>query len=215
SYSPISPSYSPISPYYSSSYAPTSPRYAPTAPRNTPISPCYVPSSPQYMPSSLDVVSHSPRYIINSLNTEIATNDDEIASPNSSADLNDMFEKDLATTNVKKRKYDTDEEWPDNDQDIVRHLIKKQTFDGLWNLDAESFEHLTRKSLAEFQSKHSQIDCKILISIIVIAVLEKNFKAFELLWYAVVQKARKHLADLLNNQSKDLNVLLAEIFQEL
>ncbi|CAF4881683.1 unnamed protein product, partial [Rotaria sp. Silwood1] len=158
SYSPISPSYSPISPYYSSSYAPTSPRYAPTAPRNTPISPCYVPSSPQYMPSSLDVVSHSPRYIINSLNTEIATNDDEIASPNSSADLNDMFEKDLATTNVKKRKYDTDEEWPDNDQDIVRHLIKKQTFDGLWNLDAESFEHLTRKSLAEFQSKHSQID---------------------------------------------------------
>ncbi|CAF2706468.1 unnamed protein product [Rotaria sp. Silwood2] len=193
---------------YSPSYSPTSPCYSPT-------SPCYSPTSPLYMPSLSNAVSYSPRYIISSSNTGTTTNDDEVCSWNSSGDLNDMIGKDSTSTNVKRRKYDTDEKWPNNDQDIVRHLIRKQTFDGLWNMDAENIEHLTRTSLAEFQSKYSQIDCKILVSIIVVAVLEKKFKTFELLWYAVVQKARKHLADLLESQSKDFNVLLAEIFQEL
>ncbi|CAF3721594.1 unnamed protein product [Rotaria sp. Silwood1] len=218
SYSPTSPSYSANSPCYSPtspSYLPTSPCYSPTSPSYSPTSPCYSSTSPRYMSTLSNDVAHSPRYTISSSNTASAMNDDEVFSWNSSDNLNDMIDTDLASTNVKRRKCDTDEEWPDNDQDIVRHLIKKQTFDGLWNLNAESIERLTRKSLEEFQSKHSQIDCKILISIIVIAVLEKYFKTSELLWYAVAQKARKHLAELLDNQSKDLNVLLAEIIQKL
>ncbi|CAF1269665.1 unnamed protein product [Rotaria sp. Silwood1] len=217
-YSPASPCYSPTSPcYFSPCHSPTSPSYSlaspsycPTSPRYSPTSPSsYSPTSPQYILSPSNAVFCSPKCIKSSSNDETMTGDDETPSRHTAGD------KDLTTTNIKKRQYSIYDNWPQNDQDIVRHIIKKQTFNGLWNFDIESIERLIQKPLSEFQLKYSQIDCKILISIIVIAVLERNFKAFELLWDAVVQKARKHLTELLNDESVDFDTLITEILQEL
>ncbi|CAF2642900.1 unnamed protein product [Rotaria sp. Silwood2] len=61
------------------------------------------------------------------------------------------------------------ETWPTGDQNIVRYLIKKQKFDGLWDLDAEDIENLTGKSLTNFTPFNNK---QILISAIVVIVLE-------------------------------------------
>ncbi|CAF1345512.1 unnamed protein product, partial [Rotaria sordida] len=42
--------------------------------------------------------------------------------------------------------------WPSNDQDIVRHLINLQKFDGLWNLTDNDIQNLCHKPLKSFHS---------------------------------------------------------------
>ncbi|UJR18728.1 hypothetical protein I4U23_005635 [Adineta vaga] len=95
-----------------------------------------------------------------------------------------------------------------HNQDIVRHLIAQQKFDGSWDLDSESIKQLTGHSLSIFQQLANN---QIIVSAIVIAVLETRFAAFSSLWYGVVLKARQRLFYLLGNDSNKLDALLAEI----
>ncbi|CAF1302401.1 unnamed protein product [Rotaria sordida] len=104
-------------------------------------------------------------------------------------------------------------EWPSNDQDIVRHLIDKQNFNGLWHLDAESIRHLTGKSLANFQSIHT--DIPVLISAIVLILLETRFGAFVSMWHGVAQKARTIIIEKLGKDPKNLEILLENIREQL
>ncbi|CAF3817745.1 unnamed protein product [Rotaria sordida] len=107
------------------------------------------------------------------------------------------------------------EVWPSTDQDIVRYLINKQKFNGLWNLDDDIIKKLTGKSLSSFQSANPNIDNQILISVIVIIILETRFAGFSSLWHGVVQKARKRLIDLVKKDSKDFDTLLDDIRKQL
>ncbi|CAF1337573.1 unnamed protein product [Rotaria sordida] len=111
----------------------------------------------------------------------------------------------------KRKKSSKKETWPSNDQDIVRHLINKQKFDGLWPLDSQDVKNLTGKTLADFQSQNGQVDHQVLVSAIIIAVLETRFSALATMWHGIVQKARKRLADLLGTDSKNLDQLLENI----
>ncbi|CAF4374185.1 unnamed protein product [Rotaria sordida] len=107
------------------------------------------------------------------------------------------------------------EVWPSTDQDIVRYLINKQKFNGLWNLDDDIIKKLTGKSLSGFQSANPNIDNQVLISVIVIIILETRFAGFSSLWHGVVQKARKRLIDLVKKDSKDFDTLLDDIRKQL
>ncbi|CAF4502589.1 unnamed protein product [Rotaria sp. Silwood1] len=111
--------------------------------------------------------------------------------------------------------YQNKEVWPSTDQDIVRYLINKQKFNGLWNLDDDIIKKLTGKSLSVFRSANPNIDNQILISIIVIIILETRFADFSSLWHGVVQKARKRLIDLVGKYSKDFDTLLDDIRKQL
>jgi stringent starvation protein B len=102
--------------------------------------------------------------------------------------------------------------WPTNNQDIVRHLIDKQKFDGSWDLDSKSIEQLTGKPLTVFQHLTNN---QVLISAIVIAVLETRFASLSSMWHGVVQKARKRLVDLLGKNIKKLDTLLEDIRKQL
>jgi hypothetical protein len=105
--------------------------------------------------------------------------------------------------------------WPSTDQDIVRYLINKQKFDGLWNADDNIIKNLTGKSLSVFQSTTPNISDEILASTIVIITLETKFVGFSSLWHGVVQKARKRITDLLKKDSKNFDTLIADIRQQL
>jgi hypothetical protein len=105
--------------------------------------------------------------------------------------------------------------WPSNDQDIVRHLINEQKFDGLWNLDSQAVKNLTGKILADFLSGNKQVDHQVLISAIIIAVLETRFATLTTMWHGVVYKARKRLTDLLGTDSKNLDQLLENVRKQL
>ncbi|CAF4099496.1 unnamed protein product [Rotaria sp. Silwood2] len=111
--------------------------------------------------------------------------------------------------------HQSNEVWPSTDQDIVRYLINKQKFNGLWNLDDDTIKNLTGKSLSVFQSTNPNIDNQILISIIIISILETRFAAFSSLWHGVVQKARKQLSDLIGKDSKHFNTLFDDIRKQL
>jgi hypothetical protein len=115
----------------------------------------------------------------------------------------------------KIKKCETEEIWLSSDEDIVGYLIIKQKFDGLWNLDMESIEKLTRKPFGSFQFAELQISSETLISAIIIVVFETRFTAFESLWHGVIRKARKRLTDLFEKDSKNLNVLLDKIHKQL
>ncbi|CAF0991491.1 unnamed protein product [Rotaria sordida] len=104
-----------------------------------------------------------------------------------------------------------DETWPTGDQNIVRYLINKQKFDGLWDLDAKDIEQLTGKPLTNFPQSYNK---QILISAIVIVALETRFVTMSTMWYGVVQKARKRLLDLLGQDAKQLESLLENIRQQ-
>ncbi|CAF1222422.1 unnamed protein product [Rotaria sordida] len=104
-----------------------------------------------------------------------------------------------------------DKTWPTDDQNIVRYLISKQKFDGLWDLDVEDIEHLTGKPLASFTPSNNK---QILISAIVIVALETYFTTMSAMWYGVVEKARKRLLDLLGQDVKQLESLLKKIRQQ-
>ncbi|CAF1315725.1 unnamed protein product [Rotaria magnacalcarata] len=103
------------------------------------------------------------------------------------------------------------ESWPTDDQNIVRYLINKQKFDGLWDLDAKDIEQLTGKSLTSFPSFNNQ---QIVVAAIVIIALEIRFATLSTMWHAVVQKARKRLLELLNKDANKLQSILESIRQE-
>ncbi len=108
-----------------------------------------------------------------------------------------------------------DEILPSNDQDIVRYLINKQKFDGLWELDEKIVEELTRKPFIEFRSRHTDIDGQVLYSVIVILVLETRFSALSSLWYGIVQKARNRIIDLLGKDSNKIDKLFNDVQNQL
>jgi hypothetical protein len=102
-----------------------------------------------------------------------------------------------------------------DNQDIVRRLINKQRFDGLWNFDTKIIQQLTGKCLSSFQATDNHLDNQILVSAIILSLLETRFAAFSSMWFGVVQKARKRLLDLLDNDSKNLDILLKKIRTQL
>ncbi|CAF3477358.1 unnamed protein product [Rotaria sp. Silwood1] len=104
-----------------------------------------------------------------------------------------------------------DKTWPTGDQNIVRYLINKQKFDGLWDLDAKDIEHLTGKPLASFPSSNNK---QVLISAIVIIAFETRFVALSAMWHGVVQKARKRLLHLFSQDTKQFESLLASVRQQ-
>ena len=103
--------------------------------------------------------------------------------------------------------------WPSNDQDIVRHLINLQKFDGLWNLSNDEIQNLCQKPLTSFQSNISN-DSIILTTIIVIIILEMKFDSFKTMWSFIVNKTRKRLTELLGDNGK-LEQLINEIKSQL
>jgi len=124
-----------------------------------------------------------------------------------SAVTNNSVMKNVATSEMLK-----EDVWPTDNQDIVRHLIDKQKFDGSWNLDSTSIERLTGKPLTAFQQS---TDNQILVSGIIIVVLETRFASFSSMWHGIVQKARKRLVDLLGKDIKKLDILLEDIREQL
>ena len=120
--------------------------------------------------------------------------------------------RDAYMSDISEFKAQTEEVWPTNNQDIVRHLIDKQKFDGSWELDAKNVERLTGKPLITFQQLANN---QVIISAIVIAVLETRFTSFSSMWHGVVQKARKRLIDLLGKDTKKLDTLLEKIKKQL
>ncbi|CAF2920181.1 unnamed protein product [Rotaria sp. Silwood2] len=110
------------------------------------------------------------------------------------------------------KKSPKDDKWPIGDENIVRYLINKQKFDGLWDLDAKNIEQLTGKTLTSFPSFNNQ---QLVVSAIVIVVLETRFVSMSNMWHGVVQKARKRLLDLLGKDAKQFESILESIRQEL
>jgi hypothetical protein len=121
-----------------------------------------------------------------------------------------MAEEIGSAINVQKR-----DVWPSTNQDIVRYLINKQKFDGLWNADDNIIKNLTGKSLSVFQSTTPNISDEVLASIIVIIILETKYVEFSSLWHGVVQKARKRIIDLLKKDSKNFDTLIESIRKQL
>jgi hypothetical protein len=126
------------------------------------------------------------------------------------SDDDDMDDDMESAINAKKT-----DVWPSTDQDIVRYLINKQKFDGLWNADDNIIKNLTGKSLSVFQSTTPNISNEILASIVVIIIFETRFVGFSSLWHGVVQKARKRIIDLLKKDSKNFDTLIEDIRKQL
>ncbi|CAF4064370.1 unnamed protein product [Adineta steineri] len=103
--------------------------------------------------------------------------------------------------------------WPSNDEDVVRHLISLQKFDGLWNLSDSEVQNLSKKPLTSFQSNISD-DLSILSTTIVILIFETKFDSSKTLWSFMVNKARKRLTELLGDNGK-LELLINEIKSQL
>ena len=101
--------------------------------------------------------------------------------------------------------------WSSSDQQIVRDLINKVKFDGLWNADDSIVKSLTGKSLSTFQSTNANVNDEILTSVIIILVLESRFSELKSLWHDVVQKARKRINDLLKKDLVDYDQLAENI----
>jgi hypothetical protein len=134
----------------------------------------------------------------------------ESSSPLCSDD-DDIDDDDMESA-INVRKTDV---WPSTDQDIVRYLINKQKFDGIWNADDNIIKNLTGKSLSVFQSTTPNISDEILASTIVIIILETKYVGFSSLWHGVVQKARKRIIDLLKKDSKNFDTLIENIRKQL
>ena len=104
---------------------------------------------------------------------------------------------------------------PSDDGDIVRFLIKKQKFNGLWDFDQDIIEKLVGKPFSAFQSVNADIKTQVLLSTIVVLVLETRFATFSSLWYGVVQKARKQICCLLSDENKDFDMLVDNVRKQL
>ncbi|CAF3977078.1 unnamed protein product, partial [Rotaria sp. Silwood1] len=152
-----------------------------------------------------DEVSFDARMPLSTAYKPISSMTEDISMHDEDDSFSDSMSK------KEKKKSSKKETWPSNDQDIVRYLINKQKFDGLWSLDSQDVKKLTGKTLADFQSQNGQVDHQVLVSAIIIAVLETRFSALASMWYGIVQKARKRLTDLLGTDSKNLDQLLENI----
>ena len=120
-----------------------------------------------------------------------------------------------ASRHMSRDKSPKDDLWPSNDEDIVRYLIKKQRFNGLWDLGDEVIMNLTGKPLSAFQPGDMDINAQLLLSSIIVIVLETRFAALSSLWHGVVQKARKQIHNLVTQDSKDFNRLVENIRKQL
>jgi predicted lactoylglutathione lyase len=98
---------------------------------------------------------------------------------------------------------------------MVRYLINKQKFNSLWDLDSDIIKELTGKSFDKFQLQNTDVDDKILNSIIVILILETRFSSFSSLWYGIVQKARNRIIDLFGKDSNNIDKLFNDIRNKL
>ncbi|CAF2148911.1 unnamed protein product [Rotaria magnacalcarata] len=116
----------------------------------------------------------------------------------------------LSTSSSSAR--NPDETLPNDDHGVVRFLIDKQNFDGLWDLDSKTIEKLVGRSLSVFSSSYNH---QVLISAIIIIILETRYSSLSVLWYGVVQKARKCLVNLLDNDTNRLESLFEHIRQHL
>ncbi|UJR29815.1 hypothetical protein I4U23_017359 [Adineta vaga] len=104
------------------------------------------------------------------------------------------------------------EEFPRDDEDIVRYLIDKQNFDGLWAFDSEIIEKLTGKSLKEFQYS---IKKELIISIIILILLETRFSSYSSMCHGIIQKSKKRILDLLNKDQNQYQSFYDQIRQQL
>ena len=104
---------------------------------------------------------------------------------------------------------------PSGDEDIVRSLIDKQRFDGLWDTNATTIQNLTGKLLSTWKSVHPDIDTTLLVSLIIILVLEQRFATHSSLWYGIVQKGRKAINKLLTQDAKDMDAYIERIRPQL
>ncbi|UJR35008.1 hypothetical protein I4U23_027784 [Adineta vaga] len=114
-----------------------------------------------------------------------------------------------------KRTLEVEDKCSINDADIVRDLIKKQEYDGLWNLNDDDIAKLTGKSISSFRSIDKDIDKQIINSIIIVLLLETRFATYSSLWHGIVQKARKQINTLVTRDSKNVNTLIEDIRQRL
>ena len=131
-----------------------------------------------------------------------------------SSRLSHLRDSDSIHVQEEKRSSNTSSDndtWPSSDQEIVRYLINKQKFDGLWNADDTIVKNLTGNSLSTFQSTNRNVNDQILTSLIIILQLEGRFSQFSSLWHGVVQKARKRINDLLKKDSIDYDQLAENI----
>jgi hypothetical protein len=113
--------------------------------------------------------------------------------------------------NVSEKK----EIWPSMDEDIIRYLINKQKYDGLWDVDTNVIMNLTGKPLSVFQATNNDISTQILISTIIVIMLETRFTTYSSLWHGVVQKARKQISNLITKDSKNFDKLMEDIRKQL
>ncbi|CAF0991709.1 unnamed protein product [Adineta steineri] len=190
------PRCAPTSPGYC--YSPFSRSYSQTSPQYSPSSPSYAPTSPFYFPT---------------YNTSVTLNNTN--EVDNVLEMQDTLGDSSVTQSRKRKRCETEVTWPDDDRDIVRRLIMEQKFDGLWNLDIKSIEHLTGKSFATFPLVDFQINMQTLISAIIIALFVTRFAVFVSLWHGVVRKARARLTDLFEKDSNKLNLLLDKINKQL
>ena len=163
----------------------------------------------------LEVPSYTPYYDL-----YMAEMDDAMACAESDDDSDDCIptsegfaiKENIMTENVVNNDNQDANSWPTNDQDIVRYLIDKQKFDGSWDLDPITIERLTGKPLTAFRNSTPS---QLLVSAIVITILEMRFTSLSSMWHGIVQKARKHLFQLLVNDNKKLENLLEEIRKQI
>ncbi|UJR23939.1 hypothetical protein I4U23_026908 [Adineta vaga] len=105
-----------------------------------------------------------------------------------------------------------DKEFPTDDENIVRYLIDKQNFDGVWNIDSETIQKLTGKPLNQFQYS---IQKELIISIIIIILLETRFSSYSSMCHGIVQKSKKRILDLLNKDQNRFQSLFDDIRKQL
>ncbi|CAF2911440.1 unnamed protein product [Rotaria sp. Silwood2] len=113
----------------------------------------------------------------------------------------------------KDRDRDQDEIQSMNDKDLIQYLINKQNDDGLWNFDSnrKTIKDLTGKSFDVFQSSEIHGNTQIFVTAIIIVLLEVRFMDLRSIWEDAVEKARRCLINLLNNDWKKIVFLFRHI----
>ncbi|CAF4668073.1 unnamed protein product, partial [Rotaria sp. Silwood1] len=132
----------PFYPTYSNNQQPFQSSYSTAIPPPPPT--CSFGASPSYFPSSFGLPQQPSLFGSTSSNDSLLTDNCvsfSFAAPNSGG-VNSIFSSSMTEQKT----------WPSNDQDIVRHLINLQKFDGLWNLSNDDIQNLCQKPLTSFHS---------------------------------------------------------------
>ncbi|CAF0840024.1 unnamed protein product [Adineta ricciae] len=124
----------------------------------------------------------------------------------------DAFEIDESRKVFLDDDEESEEKFPNDDENIVRYLIDKQNFDGLWNLDSEIIEKLTGKPLKQFQYS---LDDKLIVSIIIVILLETRFSSYSSMCHGMIQKSKKQILNLLNKDQNHFESLFQQIQKQL